>query len=147
MNVHYFAFGSNMDSERLKARIPDARAVGRGCLSGWRFVCNKTGRDGSAKATVEPDEGSLVWGVIYLIPKASLTQLDAHEGGYARIRADVLGPGQRVINCETYASNRVSTSQLPRLWYKSHLVAGAVEHGLPDPWLTMLRALPTDNAD
>ena len=34
----YFAYGSNMNPERIRQRIPDARPVGRATLKGWRLV-------------------------------------------------------------------------------------------------------------
>ena len=34
----YFAYGSNMNPEQIRRRIPEARAVGRATLRGWKVV-------------------------------------------------------------------------------------------------------------
>ena len=39
--VYYFAYGSNMDEERLKERCPDSKSVGSGVLKGYKLVFNK----------------------------------------------------------------------------------------------------------
>jgi len=137
----YFAFGSNMSSERMRARIASARSVGRGQLEGYRFVCNKTGRDGSAKANLMRALGDKVWGVVYQFERTELARLDAFEGGYQRV---VLGVHTEVsvLACETYLSDRVTETQMSYDWYKRHMVDGAEEHGLPRAWVAMLRELP-----
>ncbi|HHH30497.1 MAG TPA: gamma-glutamylcyclotransferase [Polyangiaceae bacterium] len=102
MLIHYFAFGSNMARARLLARIPNAAPLGRGRLDGWRFACNKKGHDGSAKANIQPAPADSVWGVVYRMPRNQLPRLDAFEGGYERIRVEVVElahPSGR-IHCE-----------------------------------------------
>ena len=137
----YFAFGSNMSSERMRARIASARSIGRGQLEGYRFACNKTGRDGSAKANLMRAHGDPVWGVIYQFERTELSRLDVFEGGYQRV---VLGvhTETKVMACETYLSDRVTDTQVSCDWYKRHMVDGAEEHGLPPTWVAMLRELP-----
>lgn len=140
MTAHYFAFGSNMSSTRLRERIASAVVVSPGHLSGWRWALNKTGGDGSAKANIEPDPTSTVWGVIYRLPLIELPRLDAIEGGYERQRVEVV-TASRAVLCETYASTRISEAMTAADWYLEHIVSGAEEHGLPDDWVAMLRAL------
>ncbi|MEQ9323161.1 MAG: gamma-glutamylcyclotransferase family protein [Polyangiaceae bacterium] len=144
MLIHYFAFGSNMARARLLARIPNAAPLGRGRLDGWRFACNKKGHDGSAKANIHRDPSGAVWGVVYRMPRSQLPRLDAFEGGYERTRVHVVElahPSGRV-HCETYFSERLLESGSVFDWYKRHMVVGAREHALPDPWVAMLEALP-----
>ena len=40
----YFAYGSNVNVEQMRRRIPDARVVGRAVLKGWRVVERQIGR-------------------------------------------------------------------------------------------------------
>lgn len=47
--IYYFAYGSNMLTERLIARTPSARPVGTSLLPGHRLTFHKRGRDGSGK--------------------------------------------------------------------------------------------------
>ena len=144
MLIHYFAFGSNMARARLLARIPNAAPLGRGRLDGWRFACNKKGHDGSAKANIQPAPADSVWGVVYRMPRNQLPRLDAFEGGYERIRVEVVElahPSGR-IHCETYFSDRLLERSAVYDWYKRRMVVGARENALPEDWVAMLEALP-----
>ena len=136
-----------MDAKRLGERIPAAVSMGSGLLRGWRFVCNKTGSDGSAKANIERDPDGEVWGVIYRFAEADLVKLDLFEGGYRRLHVKVVRPngehGEQVFECTTYFSHRITEGQLPFGWYKRHMLTGAEDHGLPADWLDMLRAIDT----
>ena len=141
--VYYFAFGSNMSSERLSVRIPILEDLGAGRLDGWRFVCNKRGVDGTAKANIVSADGSLVWGVVYALYRSSLPELDVFEGGYERAQLMVrLESTGAQIECEGYLSDRTSSTSAPANWYKRHMVDGARDHGLPDDYVTMLEGLP-----
>lgn len=81
----YFAYGSNMNPERIRRRIPDARPVGRAALRGWRLVER-------LYADIERSRGGRVEGVLYLVTEAELRRLDAFEGCpgvYRRVRVAV----------------------------------------------------------
>ncbi len=145
MTAHYFAFGSNMSSVRLLARVEDARPLGRALLRDHAFVCNKRGQDGSAKANIEPREGASVWGVLFVVPRADLARLDRIEGGYVRTEVMVDHEGT-TVTCFTYLSTRRLDGGRPFDWYKAHIVDGAVEFGLPADYVATLRALPADPA-
>ena len=69
----YFAYGSNMNPEQIRRRIPEARAVGRATLKGWRVVER-------LYADIERSRGSRVEGVLYLVTKTELHRLDLYEG-------------------------------------------------------------------
>ena len=69
----YFAYGSNMNPEQIRRRIPEARAVGRATLRGWKLVER-------LYADIEKSRGSRVEGVLYLVTKTELHRLDLHEG-------------------------------------------------------------------
>ena len=82
----YFAYGSNMSSNRLRARVPEARTIGRAHLNGWRLAFNKPGRDGTGKANLVASAHSTSWGALYEIPSEAWEQLDSFEPGYERAR-------------------------------------------------------------
>ena len=69
----YFAYGSNMNPERIRQRIPEARPIGRATLRGWRLVER-------LYADIEKSRGSRVEGVLYLVTTTELHRLDAYEG-------------------------------------------------------------------
>ena len=69
----YFAYGSNLNPEQIRRRIPEARAVGRATLRGWKLVER-------LYADIERSRGSRVEGVLYLVTKTELHRLDLYEG-------------------------------------------------------------------
>ena len=69
----YFAYGSNMNPERIRQRIPEARPVGRATLRGWRIVER-------LYADIEKARGGRVEGVLYLVTRTELHRLDLCEG-------------------------------------------------------------------
>ena len=82
----YFAYGSNLNPEQIRRRIPEARAVGRATLRGWKLVER-------LYADIERSRGSRVEGVLYLVTKTELHRLDLYEGypsvyGHRPRRAD-----------------------------------------------------------
>ena len=69
----YFAYGSNMNVEQMRRRIPDARVVGRAVLKGWRVVER-------LYADIEKSGGGRVYGVLYLLSAKEMRRLDTFEG-------------------------------------------------------------------
>jgi gamma-glutamylcyclotransferase len=85
--------------------------------------------------------GAFVWGVVFRMPEADLGRLDMIEGGYERTTVEV-ELDDRALACATYASTLRIDDAVPFDWYKRHIVAGAVEHGLPADYIAFLRLLP-----
>ncbi len=137
----YFAYGSNMDSTQMARRAPKARAHGPGRLRGYRFTCNKVGRDGSAKANVERADEAAVWGVLFEISAADLVELDRFEGGYWRESLAVETTGGAIEVCEVYVSDLTSQTLLPLRAYRERMVRGAREHRLPQACSSALEGL------
>lgn len=138
--LRYFAYGSNLDSARLLTRVPSARAEAVAVLSGYRWQCNKRGRDGSAKANIEPDGVSQVWGVVYQMDNEGWSQLDPFEGGYRRIQV-VVHSEVTPLAVETYLATDTMRDQRPSAAYRGWLLSGAREHALPDACLERIAAL------
>lgn len=74
----YIAYGSNMDTEQMKRRCPDAVLLGTGLLEGWRlmFKGSKTG----AYATIEQEKGCTVPILLWRISAEDEERLDRYEG-------------------------------------------------------------------
>ena len=153
----YFAYGSNMSSERLRARVPSARARSRGRLPHHTLRWHKIGRDGSGKCDVVPvdasgasgalDASGVVWGVLYDVPWDEKPGLDAAEGlgvGYFEKEVRVVTDDGE-CRALTYHANPDRTDALlrPRDWYKDHVVRGAHEHGLPADYILALETVET----
>ena len=73
MNHFYFAYGSNMNPDRIRRRLPDARLVGTATIKGWRLVER-------LYADIERSQGGRVEGVLYLLTPSELHRLDSDEG-------------------------------------------------------------------
>lgn len=141
MRVAYFAYGSNMRSARLLARVPGATPRGAARLEGWRLVLDKPSRDGSAKANIEAGSGACVWGVAWSIPDPAWPVLDRYEPGYDRMGCRLLDAAGEALDAITYVYRGTTTTALPYDWYVEHLIAGADEHALPRPYRRGLLAL------
>src|SRR6185436_10107348 len=78
----YFAYGSNMDEQRVTAanRCPNARFIFNAILPGYRLVFTHRTDAGTGAADVALDPASRVWGVVYDITDSDRRQLDAREG-------------------------------------------------------------------
>jgi hypothetical protein len=138
----YFAYGSNLATARLTARVPSARVLGRATLAGQRFAANKRGADGTAKANLEVARQGLVWGVVYELGAGGFGLLDPHEGGYLRATFAVAIEGLGTRCAQAYFSRAVDEALEMEARYREAILAGAREHRLPDAWIRMLEALP-----
>lgn len=142
--IHYFAYGSNLSLARLRGRVPEALPVGAGRLRDWALCFDKHGRDGTAKASIQPNSGAEVWGVVYRIAPRHRGPLDAAEGlgveyEMRAVSIDVGGGGLR--DAYTYVALRRKQGLRVEHWYLQHMVAGIEEHGLPMSWLRHVHLL------
>ena len=147
--VPYFAYGSNMSSRRLLARVPAAVCAGPAALPDHRlaFVRGEV-HDGSGKCNVCPTErqGARVHGVLWRMDEAGYATLDRIEGvgyGYRRVEIEVHGPVGRV-RAATYVAEACEGAHAypPYDWYLDFVLAGAREHALPWEYVTALAVQP-----
>ncbi len=137
----YFAYGSNMSSRRLSARVTGARSLGRAHLDGWRLAFNKPGRDGSGKANLLETPAGGTWGVLYEIPTDEWSVLDDFEPGYFRTRFRLLRDGQNLAaQAYVFADPRGARPTRPSAMYLAHLLEGASEHELPTHHIEYIRS-------
>jgi gamma-glutamylcyclotransferase len=148
MTVKYFAYGSNMLTERLRAadRCPSASPVGVGSVRGYTLQFWKPSRDESGKATIVRSEraAARVIGVVFEIDEREKRSLDRAEGvgnGYD-ILDDVvvrLESGAEIL-AGTYIGTALNQTLRPYDWYRAFVIAGAIQHGLPSSWIATLEA-------
>lgn len=145
-----FAYGSNMLTARLTTadRAPSARAVGTGYVEGYRLTFAKVSRERggrcSGKCDIEPaaEKNARVYGVLFSIARADEGTLDQTEGpGYTKITMPVITTqGSEEATVYVAVSDRKDTALQPYGWYKGYVLAGAIEHGLPDWYVNQIRA-------
>jgi hypothetical protein len=141
----YFAYGSNMLTERLRERCKSAKAIGVAVVFGHRLEFSKRSRDGSGKATIVRSDKSEehVFGVVFEVTISERAALDNVEGvgsGYKRID-DLLArlhQGGEIMRAATYVATDVDRTLQPYDWYRALVVAGAHQHKLPADWIEVL---------
>jgi hypothetical protein len=141
--VKYFAFGSNMLTERLRARCPSAHPIGTGYAEGYRVRFSKRSGDGSGKATLVRAAGHNAFGVLFTIAAPDVVALDKSEGeGYLRddlFEITHFPVGHRLTAATYHArSTAISEGLQPYDWYLNLILAGARQHELPGEYVEML---------
>lgn len=148
-NSHYlyFAYGSNMSSQRLRAanRAPSAQPIEVACLEGYRLTFDKVGRDGSAKCDCEHTGlvSDRVYGIVYSIQLTDKARLDEIEGvGIGYDDATVAVTSVRgVHSAHTYLATVKNPTLAPFHWYKRHVLDGAREWNLPADYVRMIEQI------
>jgi cation transport regulator ChaC len=107
---------------------------------------HKVARDGSGKCDIisVQDLDSLVYGVVYEIPAQEKSALDRAEGlghGYGE-QTKTVELAVQLINVQAYVATHTHPDIHPYTWYRALVVAGAVEHQLPPPYVDGLRRAP-----
>lgn len=80
--IHVFAYGSNLCTRRIAARVDDLQLVCVGSIAGYALRFNKRSRDGSAKANAHRTAviDDVVWGAVYGMDAVNKKRLDSFEG-------------------------------------------------------------------
>lgn len=135
--MQYFAYGSNMDVQKMAVRCLDAVVVGTACLPGHRFLINTRG-----VATVVPALGEVVHGVLWEISKADEASLDHYEGVATGFYRKVNARMQFDDGIATEALIYVARDDKPgraRPGYLERVVAAAKRHRLAHEYIKALR--------
>jgi gamma-glutamylcyclotransferase len=153
-SIQYFAYGSNMLTERLRARCKSATVRCAAAINGYRLAFSKNSQDGSGKATIYPcqEEGCRVYGMVFDLDESDLPTLDRFEGtgrGYDRVeglRAQAYGT-DRPFDVITYIAGPGYTNKnlKPYDWYLRLVAAGARQHTLPSDYVAAIEAVPSVN--
>jgi gamma-glutamylcyclotransferase len=140
----YFAYGSNMDSERFTERVGAARVGGIGSCLGYDLRFNKRSADGSGKANIVTMRDGEIEGVVFELSGAQLARMDKFEKGYHRERVSVVVGGS-VQGAITYIadSDQIADDLLPTREYLTLILNGAARFGLSDAYHRRLRGMPS----
>lgn len=146
MSFIYFAYGSNMLTERLRQRCPSARPIGTAVVPDHALHFTKPSVDHSGKATlvIADNIRARTPGVLFEIATSDLPNLDSAEGagiGYDRhtefevLRAESSDP----IKATTYLARETRSNLRPYDWYLALVIAGAHEHRLGAGYIRLLK--------
>jgi hypothetical protein len=130
----YFAYGSNLERDNLRARVQHIHAAVTGRLDGFGFRYNKKSIDGTSKANIVVSQGESVWGACYEIDDSEFKRLhDEHEKGYV-VKKVWTATEKGAIIAKTFVSSSVTTAS-PQPTYVLTVITGATQHGLPDDYI------------
>ncbi|MBK8088825.1 MAG: gamma-glutamylcyclotransferase [Chitinophagaceae bacterium] len=143
-----FAYGSNMNINRLAQRVPSATKVTNVFLPGYKLVCNKVSKDGSVKANILNSDipGDIVWGVLFKIDSKEKSLLDKAEGLGKGYNEDCLtfydeSNSQYVAQVYIADTNSINNNLVPYDWYKEFIVTGAIQNQLPADYILLLQSI------
>lgn len=147
----YFAYGSNMNWDRLRDRCPSARFLFAARLDGFRLDFTRYSRNNRCGAAdIIYDPPGQVWGVVFHIKDEQKGALDKAEGvsvgAYQQFAVDVHPDGDRAqrIKALTYVVvNKEDPRPKPSASYKQLMVDGAEHWKLPAEYLVQLQRIET----
>jgi len=146
----YFAYGSNLDWERMKERCPSAEFFCKASLPDYRIdFTRKSKKLNCGVSDIIWDEDNKVYGVVYRINEIDLGKLDKREGyipqgdknAYKRIEIMVLEEDNREkpITAFTYEVVKKEFGKYkPDREYKNFIVNGAKFWDLPKEYIKFL---------
>lgn len=144
-----FAYGSNMNLNRLSQRVPSAVKASNAFLPGYKLVCNKVSQDGSAKANIVKSDvpGEMFWGVLFNIDAKEKPLLDKAEGlglGYNEGTLTFFDQLSISYSAQVYIadSNSINNRLLPFDWYKEFIITGGIQNQLPADYISQLQSIP-----
>lgn len=133
--TRYFAYGSNLALGQMAQRCPASRPGGPARLEGWRFRIMARGY-----ATIVPEPGAVVHGLLWNLSEEDERTLDAYEGvAKGHYRKDVLAVrvGEGTLDAMVYVGLDPAPGK-PAAGYLERVVAAGRDLGLPGPYLAEL---------
>jgi gamma-glutamylcyclotransferase (GGCT)/AIG2-like uncharacterized protein YtfP len=156
--VHYFAYGSNLNLDQMRERCSAAEFLCRARLNDYRLVFpRKSIRRRCGVAGIVPLPGQAVWGVVYNLPDCDLSHLDAQEGynanrsraenAYMRVQVIVEQEGDDSVPLpvQTYIAVPQSNPPLPNRDYMQLIIGGAKFWSLPPEYIVTLEQQETSD--
>ena len=129
--MRYFAYGSNMNPERMTERGVSFTSRERAVLKGWRLKFNKVSSINAREgyANIERDDNSVVEGILYTIDDKDIEKLDTYEGypkHYNRVVLKVKKDNGEEVEALVYIANpdKVKDGLKPSKEYLNHLLRG-----------------------
>ncbi|KAK7068199.1 hypothetical protein SK128_021967 [Halocaridina rubra] len=149
----YFAYGSNLLTERIHINNPSAKKVNIGKLKDFRLDFNYFSQrwQGSA-ATIVEDPGNHLYGVLWEIANEDMANLDmqegVHQGIYKALEVDVEVLNGEMVRARSYQIIRpLEDDRRPSSVYMNVILNGAKENGLPEEYIKFLENIEHNGYD
>ncbi len=131
----YFAYGANIDPERMSQRVPGVEPVGPASLDGFTLEFTLRDREfGGGVLNIRPEPGSRVWGMLYQGPADAYAVLDTYQGDTSARRQEVVtvdGPDGQV-EAFTFRVHQIANFVRPTEIYLRHLRRAMESQGFPN---------------
>lgn len=142
-SICYFAYGSNMCLQRMtdSKRVPQAKFLKVGWIDGYSLRFHKISQDGSGKCNIinTGNNSDRVYGVFFDVPQDQKGHLDTAEGlgnGYhEEILEFMTDCGAISAHVHIADDKAIDDELMPYKWYKTFVVEGARQHGLPQYYI------------
>ena len=135
--VPYFAYGANMASAGMEERCASPAMLGVATVPGYQFRIANRGY-----ATMVPDPGSVVCGLLWSLTDDDLTALDQYEGvpagDYLRTTIEVSFRGDQ-LEAQVYLAADPAPGK-PRRGYLETIIRAARDLGLPPEYIAEVEA-------
>jgi len=144
INLHYFAYGSNMNWQQMQRRCPSSRFVCVARLPDYQFGITRHSRlRDCGTANVFPAPGCEVWGIVYDVNDPDLTILDSFEDGYRReiLSLQPIEDGKPPLQALVYVADIEHNVPRPNGEYRRLMLEGAKHWQLPAFYQTLLEAI------
>lgn len=153
-HVWYFAYGSNMQTATLcgRRRVAYRQAVPVR-VPDWRLVLDKPPLISLAHsfANIVPEPGAEVLGVCYELTIEDHDHVELTEGvrigNYDSVEVHawpLAEASDAPLRARSLSSAKRDDRLKPSTRYMQLLIEGALEHGLPEHYITALRAMPAE---
>ena len=106
-DLFYFAYGANMNSERMNITQIHFSKRQRAKLLDYEFILNTKRINGTAAANIRPKVGCCVYGVLYTCTSETLNNLDdlVSKELYTRERINVMLVDGTEVQAHSYIAN------------------------------------------
>ncbi|MGI9205773.1 MAG: gamma-glutamylcyclotransferase family protein [Woeseiaceae bacterium] len=144
--VLHFGYGSNMSEAYMKQYTPGLQYVMNAELPNFEIQFRKYSENmGGGISSIIEKPGSMIYGVLYWIPKKEIEELDILEdvplGIYKRETFQVLGEDGVWYAADLYRVTEPKGPFAPAKKYLDLMIAGATEHGINAEWLAKLKEM------
>ena len=149
-----FAYGANMNSRQLTQRCASPERVSAAYLPDYRmeFYGHSEEWDGALETAIETP-GQALWGVLYALNDMDWEQLDLWQdarfdgaGAYFHYPVTVFDPRGAAHEARLFKKDVLDSPLPPSAEYMSHILRGAIQNQLPQPYIDRLRGLDSKPA-